>query len=79
MRGKPSAWRMSDTAAYDVAVELANALIAGIVGQEGDDRAHAATHISALRAELHVVDPSDRAAVENLIASIEQRIEAMPR
>lgn len=79
MRGRLAAWRMSDVAAYDIAVELANTLTAELIHQFSGDAGRAATEINALRTELYAVDPSDRTAVEELVASFEERIESMPR
>ena len=74
MPGKSAAWRMSEVAAYDVAVELANTLIAELMWR-ADGAAGVSSDIISLRTELELVDPRDRKSVELFTQDVERRIE----
>jgi hypothetical protein len=74
MSGRAAAWHASDVASYDVAVELTNALTAYVLQGAAEDDPRATSQIVALRRELQLLDPGDRASVESFTSAVFERI-----
>ncbi len=74
MPERAAGWHMSEVTAFDVVVELSNALIARLLASDLSPSL-TATEVVAWRNEVHSVDPGDPEAIDELSRRLLDRLE----